>query len=384
VKVGGLTDKKQGQPKIKAKSSGQEQLNAGTKIRLRAFREPGLGYDSEASDREDDPHIEHQFILRIRRAVMFINNHMYSAKLVDLPCIIESSKTFDRKTIYKVADICQMLLVEERIEDEDVVTSTPIKHFEYIYPHGLTPPLRWVRKRRFRKRLSHKTIEMIEAEVTRLLSLDAMAESSTYEVIPASLASREGSFSLENDTSFDTNKNLYTKTGYYENADTIDVENEHYNEADEDYLADQLEQAMMEVDNREVDQTLEFTKETRTPQDDSGSDDNEESSEEIDEEVRWAEDHQRLLDDEIAELNATIASNLEKLKTTTNPILQKRFQDVVRKLRSELDLKQSQDEKKTSLLIINKFNRNPFGSNFLTKFIKSIKNIYVQNAKKDY
>ncbi|CCJ28357.1 unnamed protein product [Pneumocystis jirovecii] len=377
VKVGGTGDKKNTQPKIKAKSSGLAQNSSGTKIRLRAYRESGLGYDSEASDREDDPHIEQQFILRMckgedleylrkaveektigngadfsikfkdnRRAVVFVNGHMYSAKLVDLPCIIESSKTFDRKTIYKVADICQMLLVGDRIEDEEVVTVVPIKHSEYVYPHGLTPPLKWVRKRRFRKRLSHKTIEMIEAEVTRLLSLDAIAESSTYEVIPASFVSREGSLSLDNESSFDT-KNLYKKVGYYENTDTVDIESENYNEADEDYLADQLEQAMMEVDNREESQAPTFTKETETPQDDSGSDDNEDSSEEMDEEMRWAADHQRLLDDEIAELNATIASNLEKLKTTTNPILQKRFEDIVRKLRSELDLKQSQDENKT-------------------------------------
>lgn len=377
VKPGGLSDEKTIYPSKKAQSLNSTPLNTGTKIRLRAYREPGLGYDSEASDREDDPYIEHQFILRMcqgedlaylkraveektigngadfsikfkdnRRAVVFVNGHMYSAKLVDLPCIIESSKTFDRKTIYKVADICQMLLVEDRIENEEIVTSIPIKHSEYVYPHGLTPPLRWVRKKRFRKRLSHKTIEMIEAEVARLLSLDAMAESSTYEVILSSLAKREESLSLNNESSFDTPKNLYKKSGSYENIDAMDMESEHYDDADEDYLADQLEQAMMEVDNRETSQTPAFTKEMETPQDDSESDDNEDSSEEIDEETRWAADHQRLLDDEIAELNATIASNLEKLKTTTNPILQRRFEDVVRKLKSELDLKQFHDEKK--------------------------------------
>ncbi|EMR11689.1 hypothetical protein PNEG_00125 [Pneumocystis murina B123] len=377
VKLGGGSEKKPIQPKLRAKSPGQSQLNSGTKIRLRAYRESGLGYDSEASDREDDPYIEQQFILRMcngedleylrkaveektigngadfyikfkdnRRAIVVVNNHMYSAKMADLPCIIESSKTFDRKTIYKVADICQILLVENRIDDEETVTTMPIKHSEYIYPHGLTPPLKWVRKRRFRKRLSHKTIEMIEAEVTRLLSLDAMAELSSYEVIPASLLSRENSFVLENESLFDTSKNLYKKEEYYENVNTMDIESEHYDDADEDYLADQLEQAMMELDNREASQTPAFIKETETPQDGSGSDDNEDSSEEIDEETRWAEDHQRLLDDEIAELNATIAANLEKLKTTTNPILQKRFEDIIRKLKSELDLKQSQNDKK--------------------------------------
>ena len=37
-----------------------------------------------------------------------IGTHLYSAKLVDLPCIIESQKTIDGKQMFKVADICQV------------------------------------------------------------------------------------------------------------------------------------------------------------------------------------------------------------------------------------------------------------------------------------
>jgi transcription initiation factor TFIID subunit 7 len=33
---------------------------------------------------------------------------MYSAKLVDLPCVIEAQKTLDSKRVFKVADICQV------------------------------------------------------------------------------------------------------------------------------------------------------------------------------------------------------------------------------------------------------------------------------------
>ena len=43
-----------------------------------------------------------------RRAVFHIGNNLYSAKLVDLPCIIESQKTLDNKQMFKVADICQV------------------------------------------------------------------------------------------------------------------------------------------------------------------------------------------------------------------------------------------------------------------------------------
>lgn len=49
-----------------------------------------------------------------------------------------------------------MLLVGEPISHEETILAYPSKSSDYIYPHGLTPPLRWVRKRRFRKRISNR------------------------------------------------------------------------------------------------------------------------------------------------------------------------------------------------------------------------------------
>ncbi len=37
-----------------------------------------------------------------------MGDNMYSAKLVDLPCIMEAQKTIDNKRMFKVADICQV------------------------------------------------------------------------------------------------------------------------------------------------------------------------------------------------------------------------------------------------------------------------------------
>jgi transcription initiation factor TFIID subunit 7 len=45
-----------------------------------------------------------------RRAVFHIGDDIYSAKLVDLPCVIEAQKTLDNKRMFKVADICQVWL----------------------------------------------------------------------------------------------------------------------------------------------------------------------------------------------------------------------------------------------------------------------------------
>jgi transcription initiation factor TFIID subunit 7 len=49
-------------PRIRVKSA----ASASTKIRIRNQKDVGLGYDSEASDREEDPSIEEQIILRCR------------------------------------------------------------------------------------------------------------------------------------------------------------------------------------------------------------------------------------------------------------------------------------------------------------------------------
>jgi TATA-binding protein-associated factor Taf7 len=37
-----------------------------------------------------------------------MGDNMYSAKLVDLPCVAEAQKTLDNKRMFKVADICQV------------------------------------------------------------------------------------------------------------------------------------------------------------------------------------------------------------------------------------------------------------------------------------
>ena len=85
-----------------------------------------------------------------------IRDKLYAAKLVDLPTIIESSKTLDKKALYKSGDICQLLLIENPISSEDMILAYPSRSTDYIYPHGITAPLRNVRKRRFRKRISNR------------------------------------------------------------------------------------------------------------------------------------------------------------------------------------------------------------------------------------
>ena len=45
----------------------------------------------------------------------------------------------------------------------------------FQYPHGLTLPIHYARKRRFRKRISRTTIKAIEDAVEKLLEEDTQA-----------------------------------------------------------------------------------------------------------------------------------------------------------------------------------------------------------------
>lgn len=182
-------------------------------------RAPGNAYDSEDSDRERDPATEQQLILRmepgedadylrdaianktigvpvrdggadvmlrfvereLRRAVVTVKGRMYAAALVDLPCIVETMKSWDKKGWWKVADIHQMLLVIGRCSNDEEAKNMPlprgaINPTNYQYAHGLTPPMHWVRKRRFRKRLIYKDTANIEEEVQKLLEEDERVE----------------------------------------------------------------------------------------------------------------------------------------------------------------------------------------------------------------
>ncbi|KAF9359439.1 hypothetical protein BGX26_012339 [Mortierella sp. AD094] len=192
------------------------------------------GKDSD-DDNEDEPEvsIEEQFILRLppgemcdrfrekvvsreidetaklkfidaRRGTFTFEELEFATKLVDLPTIIEAQKTLNGKQMYKIADISQMLIVDPtpiekatgvKTEPSVPTVSTsgangmpapsalpPLKPSDYIWADGLTNPLKNVRKRRFRKRVSKVAVEGVENEVERLLKEDSAAEEVQYEI----------------------------------------------------------------------------------------------------------------------------------------------------------------------------------------------------------
>ncbi|XP_015926719.1 transcription initiation factor TFIID subunit 7 [Parasteatoda tepidariorum] len=128
----------------------------------------------------------------MRHAKVNFDKWTLKGKVMDLPSIIESYKTLDCKTFYKTADICQILICKEeeeapQIEEEENPKKKDTKDKRFMLPHGITPPLKNVRKRRFRKTLKKKYVDFpdIEKEVKRLFKTDNEAISVRFEVINA-------------------------------------------------------------------------------------------------------------------------------------------------------------------------------------------------------
>ncbi|KAF8537651.1 TAFII55 protein conserved region-domain-containing protein [Trichophaea hybrida] len=340
--------------------------------------EPGNGYDSEASDREDDPAIEENFILRMqpgpdcdylrevierkelnvtsdvwmkfkepRKAVVNVRGHLYAAVLVDLPCVIEGNKTLDKKNIFKVADICQMLLVTQRITHEEEIWNIRFNFSDLQYPHGLTPPMQYARKRRFRKRISNRTIEAVETEVDRLLRDDEAAESTKFNLVDAEELNRSGTPASDAEAGYD----LLGEEEYDDEQDAdgeVDVEYEYAPqedvEMDEDTLANDLESALFNGSlDEDVTTSAEVQPEAEAESDTSDEDEEEEAQQqepELDDAAKEVLQQKEKLKEEIQDIEEMIATKAKEYEKTGNAILKARVGKVIAGLRSQLELKQ--------------------------------------------
>jgi len=130
----------------------------------------------------------------LRRGNVRFDGYSMSSKLVDLPTVIESHKTIDRKTLYKTADICQLLICRDGDDpsDDDVQSDEEKKKDpnkvdkKFVYPHGVCRPLKNCRRRRFRKTLKKKHCldePEIEKEVKRLFRTDNEAVDVKWQLL---------------------------------------------------------------------------------------------------------------------------------------------------------------------------------------------------------
>ncbi|KAI4915796.1 hypothetical protein J4E90_004242 [Alternaria incomplexa] len=373
----------------------------------------GVGYDSEAEEAEPDPAIESQFVLRMkpgpdcdllrksieektigksvsqggpgvhfrffdregRRAMLTVQGRHYAATMVELPAVIESLKSWNKKDWVKTADVCQMLLVLDEVKNEEEAKKYPLPSYispdTHRFPHGLTPPMKWARKRRFRPRKSYIDVERAEASLHRLLEADELAESTKYEMVDSEAESSEESSSEE-------------EVDDEEMADATQVE-----EMDADQLEqmlaeglmddevefqgdnDQLKALLANNDNVQVEQadtpttahdvamhalsqngnvvveteTAASTPGAATSADDDDDDDDEDSDEdvdEVDEAAAAEEQRQEQLRGEIAELERAIVQSTEARDRHTNFLFKKRAQTQIDKQKADLAIKRKQ------------------------------------------
>ncbi|KAM1148044.1 hypothetical protein ACFX15_028209 [Malus domestica] len=117
----------------------------------------------------DDKSLDLSFGEDGRTGTFVIGNDHFPASLFDLPCVVESFKTYDDSVLIKTADIGQMIMVRD---PNDPAPDT------VEYRHGLTPPMRDARKRRFRREpdLNPELVRRVEEDLLNISSHVEAAE----------------------------------------------------------------------------------------------------------------------------------------------------------------------------------------------------------------
>lgn len=256
-----------------------------------------------------------------RRAQVVFHGRNLLGVLVDLPTILETHRTFDRSQYYKIADICQMLLVMP----DSPETQAKIKWYEsngWQHPDGITPPLKDVRNRRFSRTASYgkqKDVEAIEKRVQLLLDRDTAAVSSSFTVYD-----NHGKAVLTGGAA----------DGKFQRPSPDAADDELHGESDDDEFAAELEEAMLAEDATEA-----MEVETRT-----------ESAAPIEEdEISTAIESRPEMpiivqSTVVRELQEKINERKAQLASVTNPMIKARLEDVIRQLEEDLQSRLLQEE----------------------------------------
>ncbi|GAA5993330.1 hypothetical protein JCM5350_001568 [Sporobolomyces pararoseus] len=384
---------------------GDDEPGGGRRLRLRVG--PGgqhigpadtVGWDRELdSDPEEPLAVEEHFVLRVppeiaprlkdltdkrdlppdvwfkfkdsRRAVFHMGNKLYGAKLVDLPALLESQRlTGVGGQTVKVADVSQMLLVEEEIQEESQVTAGRTFNIEdFVYPHGITPPLKHVRKRRFRRRINRRTIEQVETAVEKLLEADAKAEKVQYEMLDYDVPSDDEEYEPARDSgAFGGSVGAPTPRpdgiasspapfgdGESARGDNDDEDRDRDEEDDEDEeggsgydsdLANEINKGLEAMDKSEDDEDSEDGDGLFGGSSDDDDDEEEDQAQEqaVDPQEVEARKRIKLLAEEMGDLDKAIASKENELAKAANPIFKKRFEEMIKKLTVDRDSKRAQ------------------------------------------
>ncbi|CAI9108143.1 OLC1v1007674C2 [Oldenlandia corymbosa var. corymbosa] len=118
---------------------------------------------NESASSSDDKSLDLTFTEDGRTGKFVIGNDEFPAYLLDLPGIVESYKTYDDNVLIKTADVGQMIMVKE---EGDSIPD------EVEYRHGLTPPMRDARRRRFRREpdLNPELVRRVEKDLQNIMA----------------------------------------------------------------------------------------------------------------------------------------------------------------------------------------------------------------------
>ncbi|KAF9686502.1 hypothetical protein SADUNF_Sadunf03G0165300 [Salix dunnii] len=118
---------------------------------------------SETASSSEEQSLDLSFSEDGRSGTFIIGNEHFPASLLDLPCVVESYKTYDDCALVKTADIGQMIMVREAGDTAPEVVE---------YRHGLTPPMRDARKRRFRREpyLNPELVQRVEKDLLNIMA----------------------------------------------------------------------------------------------------------------------------------------------------------------------------------------------------------------------
>ncbi|KAJ3115485.1 hypothetical protein HDU96_000581 [Phlyctochytrium bullatum] len=212
-------------------------------------------------------------------------------------------------------------------------TNPTLAEEDFSWPHGISPPLYEVRKRRFRKRISKRAIEDVEREVERLLQADALAEDVRYvEVHHDNKDETEFMEAIDAIDVADVDMNGRQDESYFSDGDEGEME------LGEDDLVAEIENSLEDVAAMEETQNNPETFDDDTDEEDESEIESEPAA---DGDGGLEDDSAKLIREEIADLESKIQEKTELLHSQINPIMKTRFEGIVRKLQAELDKKRS-------------------------------------------
>jgi len=248
----------------------------------------------------------------------------------------------------------QMLVAE--VGNDLEFSRLPLSEREYTWPHGLTPPLKYVRKRRFRPRKTKRTLETVEQEVQRLLLADADAVTTSFELVDVATvlddATERSSDMDEDDAELAKeleDELLRWKEGEMANEDVSEISRPAASRLAElgvdsprDSDTGKSGQGEMRLDGlNDIDEAADEDGDDDEEEEDEEEDDedNEEIDSDDDPEVASLVQQQYTLESDMNALLEKIAEKQAQLNQVAgNQIMRMRFESVIETLQGEVDL----------------------------------------------